>query len=284
MRVRQQCGAALMLVLWLMVLMTALVGSFALSARIESLLGRGLARSVAAAEVARAGVEAAVWHLRATDPAQRWLADGRAYVWAFGDAEVTLRMVDVAGKLDLNAADAPLLAALIREAGGSTGRAEALAAALVDWRDADDFTQPQGAERAQYAAAGLPYAPKNAPFETVSELQLVLGMDAQLYARLRPHITVHSGLPLPDPRLATPAVLAALGMDVQTALSLREHTLWPEDVVWSAGGSGTVAIEARARLTDGRESRLRALVRTAAVDGTGRAYTVLEWNEGAVLQ
>jgi len=284
MSARQQRGAALMLVLWLMVLMTALVGSFALSARIEAMLGRGLARSVAAAEVARAGVEVALWHLRATDPAQRWLADGRAYVWEFGTAKVTLRMVDVAGKLDLNAADAPLLAALIRAVGASAERAEALAAALVDWRDADDFTQPQGAERAQYAAAGLPYAPKNAPFESVSELPLVLGMDAELYARLRPHVTVHSGLPLPDPRLATPAVLAALGMDVRTALSLRERTPQADDLVLAAGGSGTVAIEALARLADGREGRLHALVRTAAVDGTGRAYTVLEWNEGAVLQ
>jgi len=278
-----QHGAALLLVLWLLVLLTALVGSFALSARIEAMLGRGLARDVVAAAAARAGVDVAIWHLHAADPAQRWVADGRAYEWEFGTATVTLRVLDETGKVDVNAADAPLLAALIRAIGVPAARADALAAAIVDWRDADDLSLPQGAERAQYIAAGLPYAPRNAPFETLAELQLVLGMEAGVYARLRPNVTIHTGLPLPNPRLATADVLTALGVDVHTALSSRERPLRLDAQAVLAGGSGTVAIEALARLGDGRQSRLHAVVRTAAGAG-GAAYMVLEWNEGALLQ
>jgi len=280
MRTGGQRGAALLLVLWLLVLMTALIGSFALSARVESMQGRGLARSVVAAEAARAGLEMAVSRLQDPDPAQRWAADGRAYAWTFAAAEVTLRIVDEAGKFDLNATDVPLLAALIRQAGASAGEADALAAAIADWRDADDLTRPQGAELAQYLAAGLPYGPRNGLFESVSELQLVLGMDPELYARLRPDVTVHTGLPLPIPQLATPGALAALGLDAGAGVSLRERSDPP---MLPGTGSGTYSIEAVARLADGREGRLRALVRMGPVQA-GRAYTTLEWKEGALLQ
>jgi len=275
---RRQQGAALMLVVWLLVLLTALVGSFALSARVEVLLGRGLARRVVALEAARAGVEMAVLRLHHPDPAQRWRADGRTYAWTFGEAEISIQMVDEAGKVDLNTADAALLALLMRELRVPAARAQALAAAIVDWRDEDDLITPEGAERAQYLAAGLAYGPRNAEFETLAELQLVLGMDDAVYARLRPHLTLDSDRPLPDPHLAQPAVLAALGVDVRAALSLRERPLRLDEQIPWAGGRRTVAIAALARLADGREHRLYVLLRTGTA---GAAYTVLEWSEGA---
>jgi len=273
----RQRGAALLLVLWLLVLMTALIGSFALSARVESMQGRGLARSVVAAEAARAGLEIAVSRLQDPDPAQRWVADGRTYSWTFGAAEVTIRIVDEAGKFDLNATDVALLAALIRQTGASAAAADALAAAIADWRDADELVRPQGAEHTHYRAAGLAYGPRNAPFESVAEVQGVLGMDAELYARLRPQLTLYSGRVLPDPRFAPPPVLAALGMDVSTALSLRERD---NEIGMPASGSGVVAIAATAHLADGRESRVYAVVRAGAAGPGGKAYRVLEWHEG----
>ena len=50
-------GAALVLVLWLIALMTALVGAFALSARVEHLQQRVLDDDARGQERARAGVE-----------------------------------------------------------------------------------------------------------------------------------------------------------------------------------------------------------------------------------
>ena len=47
-------GAALLLVLWLVAMLTALVGSFALAARTEHLQGQVLARGVEAQALARA--------------------------------------------------------------------------------------------------------------------------------------------------------------------------------------------------------------------------------------
>jgi len=56
----QACrGAALLLVLWLLVLLTGLVSVFALTARTEGLQGRFLGRSTAARYAAEAGIELA---------------------------------------------------------------------------------------------------------------------------------------------------------------------------------------------------------------------------------
>lgn len=59
-------------------------------------------------------------------------------------------------------------------------QAEALLAALVDWLDTDDTSLPAGAEDAYYAAAQLPYRPKNNSVDTLSELLLIKGFSREL--------------------------------------------------------------------------------------------------------
>jgi general secretion pathway protein K len=84
----------------------------------------------------------------------------------------------------------------------------ALAAAIVDFRDEDDISSVNGAESAAYHAAGLAHGPKNAPFETVTELDQVLGMDLALLDRLRAVTTVYSRQPGVDPAVAPREILA----------------------------------------------------------------------------
>jgi general secretion pathway protein K len=84
-----------------------------------------------------------------------------------------------------------LLEWLLRGLDVSPEKAVALAAAIVDFRDEDDVPGVNGAESAAYRAAGLAQGPKNAPFETVTELDQVLGMDLALLNRLRVVATVH---------------------------------------------------------------------------------------------
>ena len=47
---RRQRGAALLLVMWLILLLSGLVAGYAVAARIESMQGNGLARGMAARE------------------------------------------------------------------------------------------------------------------------------------------------------------------------------------------------------------------------------------------
>lgn len=275
-------GAALVLVLWLVAMLAALVGAFALSARIEHMQGRVLHRGVSGAEAARAGLEYAVARLADRNPETHWLPDGRDYAWQFGEADLQIRVVDESGKVDLNSAGAALLEGLLAAAGAEQEQAAAIAAAILDWRDPDDLGQPAyPAEGPQYAAAGLPYGPKDAPFESVAELQLVLGMESALYDAIAEDLTVHSGMASPDARFAGERVLLAMGLDPEPVLEQREQQQeMMSDPGLVAGGSGTYSIDSRARLADGRQAVLRAVVRIGGGGLPGAAYVPLRWHEG----
>lgn len=287
-----QRGVALLLVLWLIVLLTALVGGFALTARIEHMQGRVLVRGLVAESAARAGIEYALTRVAQTDPRRQWRADGRPYTWRYAGAEIEVSLVDENGKVDLNQADAALLAALLRAVGAEPRQAEQLVGAIIDWRDPDPLTQPAGGgEDGDYASAGLPYGAKDAEFESVAELEQVLGFTPALYALVEPHVTVYTGRPRPEPTFASALVLDALGMNGQELVAQRQR---PESDAGSAlpglpgagestiaSSSGTYSIDSRARLADGREAVLRVVVRAGGSSMPGMAYIPLRWDQGA---
>lgn len=282
-------GAALVLVLWLVVLLTALVGAFALTARVEAMGATVQDDGALAAEHARAGLEYALSRLRGTPARPAWVADGRLYPWTFDGSQVELRLVAESGKVDLNLADRALLAALARAEGAAPAQADRVAGAIVDWRDADDLGQAGAAGEARdYAAAGLPYGPANAPFQSVAEVQRVLGMDAALYARLREDVTVFAGRSRPDPAFAPEAVLAALGVDAQAVLARRREAAMPGSGAPAGAAfdpSGPpLSIRSRARTARGGVAELRAVVRPGGSPAGGAAYTVLRWEEGMAAE
>lgn len=280
-------GAALLLVLWLLLLLAGLIGGFALTARVESMQGQVLVRGVAANAIARAGLEYALTRVDDADPRRRWTPDGRPQPWSYRGAHLTVTLTDENGKIDLNQSDLTLLTELFRAVGEPGERAARLAAAVLDWRDPDLLTQPAGgAEDPEYAAAGLPYGTKDGEMESVAELEQVLGVTPALYAKVEPYITVHSGRTAPDPAFAPALVLDAMGQDGKAMVAARTAPFAGNPDPTGAGqfvasGSGTYSIESRARLPDGRESLLRAVVRVGGNAVPGMAYTVLRWEEGA---
>jgi general secretion pathway protein K len=271
---RSQRGAALLLVMWLILLLAGLVAGYAAAARIESMQGNGLARTTAAAEAARAGVEVAAARLLDPDPARRWASDGRDYRFTFDGAQLDVGVRDEAGKIDLNAAGHELLLAFFVALGETREAATRLAGAIIDWRDADSLTQPAGgAEDPAYADAGLGWGAKDAPFETVAELEQVLGMRPALFASAAPYLTVYTGQATPDTRAADGIVLQAMGAD-------RQRPLDPDAV--PLGGSGTYSIDSRARLADGRRAHVSVILRLGGNGLPGSAYTPLRWQDGAM--
>ena len=281
-------GAALLLVLWLIVLLSALVGAFALTAKTEALQGRVLYHGIVAEQAARAGLDYAVTRIEQVDPRLQWLPDGRDYRWRFADAGITVKIVDESGKVDLNQADAVLLGALFEAAGTERDLAAQVAGAILDWRDPDPLTQPAGgAEDPDYASAGRVYGAKDASFESVAEVEQVLGMTPGLYARVAPYLTVYSGRAQPDTTFAPGMVLQAMGLDAGPLLAQRaawdpsSGTPPPAGQAYVGSNSGTYSIESRARLRNGREAVLRAVIRAGGNGIPGAAYTPLRWEEGA---
>jgi len=284
-----QRGAALLLVMWIIALLAALVGAFALIARTEHLQGRVLVRGLVAENAARAGIEYAMTRVAAAEPRRQWLPDGRTHRWRYGDALVEVKIVDENGKIDLNQADVALLTEFIRGFEPDQQKAAQLAAAILDWRDPDSLTQPAGGgEDADYASAGLPYGAKDGEFESVAELEQVIGFTPDLYAKMAPHLTVFSGRVRPDPAFASAQVLDAMGMDGAEVVARRQQwdpasgqppPVTPDGGSLVGGSSGTYSIESRAQLADRREAVLRAVVR-AGGSTPGTAYTPLRWQAG----
>ena len=108
------------------------------------------------------------------------VAVGEAAFWFIGrsDEQTALDepwfgLVDECSKLNLNTATAAMLEQLPR-------MTPELAAAIIDWRDANTTVSDGGAEDETYQRLDPPYRCKNAPFESVDELRLVYGMDHEI--------------------------------------------------------------------------------------------------------
>jgi type II secretory pathway component PulK len=105
---------------------------------------------------------------------------GDASVWFIGrnDRQTVadqpvFGLVDEASKLNVNTATLEMLEALPR-------MTPELAAAIIDWRDSDDNPTQGGAESETYARRTPPYRCKNANFESIDELRLVMGADLEI--------------------------------------------------------------------------------------------------------
>lgn len=272
-----QRGLALVMVLWVVMLLSIMAGSFVYTTRTETtLISHAVDRARALAAV-EAGMIYATYRQLKPIPEQPWPADGRVRNWQFGDAEIAITLRDASGKIDLNHADRALFKGLLTNVGGlDDGDAEALLDKIEDFRDPDDLRRPQGAERADYQAAGRP-GPKNAPFESVDELQQVLDMNAQLYEGIADALTVHSYQAGINPEAAPAKVLYALpGIDSATVDDYLEQRRlsrerdeppppFPEAGAFQVGPSGVYHVAARV-LTEGG-----ALVQAEAVlAGHGR--------------
>jgi general secretion pathway protein K len=284
-------GAALLLVLWMLLLMAGLVAVFALGTRTEALQGSALRQQVAARLAAEAGIELASLRLVESDPAARWVPDGRPHRFEFDGYQVEVRVQDEAAKMDLNAADAGQLAALMGWLGVEPARAERLAGVIQDWRDADSLLAASGgAEDRDYAAAGLEYGAKDQPFTTLGELQQLLGMDLATYRLLAPHVTIYTAMPSPDPSLAQLPVLQAMGLSpAQAADLLARRQAWrpglplpllPDGSTLAVNGSGTYSVASRATRPDGTLVEVHATLRIGAGSGLGQLYAPLAWRTG----
>jgi general secretion pathway protein K len=290
----RQHGVALILVIWVIALMGVLLGSFALIARTENFESRHLFDGTTARYAAQAGIERAVYELRNPDLAQRWVGDGRPYDFDFDGARVQVELTDESGLIDINTADETLLQGLLTSVGVAPDQAAALSAAIQDWRDPDDLALPNGAEFNEYKAAGLAYAPRNAPFQTVGEVQQVLGMNYDLFEKIEQAITIYGGGAQPNPAYAPiEALLALPGMTpdlAQQLIAARQQTLpgqpgasgltLPDGTpVVANGGGNTYTIRSRATLANGASTTLDASIRLGGIGAAGQPYTVLRWDQ-----
>lgn len=172
-------GLALVIVLWIVILMTALVAIVSQTSRLDMKMATAAADEVRCRWACRAGTETAIGllneDLRATD----CLLD----LWCDNDEDYnnvplercvySVYVADEAGKLNVNTVTREQLMAL-------PYMETQIADAILDWRDSDENPRSDGAESGYYQNLPFPYTIRNGPIKTVRELLQVRGMTKDL--------------------------------------------------------------------------------------------------------
>jgi general secretion pathway protein K len=188
----KQRGVALILVLWVLSILMLMAGSFSLTMRRESAGVMAIKANAEANAQAQAALTLAQAMLLHEDETKRWRIDGSIYEVETENAKTRIQIQSETGKIDINSIPAIALHQVLASAPIETQDQLKLENAILDWRDEDENTRPFGAEKAEYHAAKLHYAPRNKPFRSLEELQMVQGMTADVFEWMKSRFTVYA--------------------------------------------------------------------------------------------
>jgi general secretion pathway protein K len=149
----------------------------------------------------------------------------------------------------------------------------------------------QNKEVEDYKQAGYAYAPRQAPFQNVLELPLVLGIPPYIVERVLPLVTVYSGSAQIDIRVASPEVLSALPKvtpdELQRVLAQRAHDPQNgENLLQLLGSARTAAnassnpaarVQLQIRLDNGRVARAEIVI--LVLERGSEPLRVLSWRD-----
>ncbi len=286
-------GVALILVLWISLALTLIASAMAAGLQRELRATGDLLDAAQLRQAARAGISRAAARMlnMESHEFEHFALLGAAGYWhrfQFGDHEVRYRVTSELGRLDLNQADRELILGLLVAIGVEGQQADSLTDNILDWRDPSPETRLRGTPPAAYPALGIPEGRRDGPFESVEELQLVAGITAEIYRKLLPFVTTHTGARRPAPQHAAVPVLAAHpGMVLESA---REWARDREDIALAGGGTlpafpgsvrggarGVWAIEAVS--DNGARSRSHIETVISTQPGEHLPISYLEWRE-----
>lgn len=315
---RRREGFALVTVIWGLSLIAVLIVSFMSGARLRLQAAYNMAGAAKAELIARAAIDNEMLSLieaqgagpRSAQQAQaqsfaaraagvgltqRTIHKGEPRFCEMAGAAVAIAVEDEAGKVDLNGAPPELLKAVFIGFGLARDEADRLAKAIVVFRSAS------GERNRDSAPDGGP-GPKQAPFQTIYELDQVPGLQGPLLRDLLPIVTIYSRRPGVDAEAAPPALFAALaGFAAEDVASLRARPFpnaldradprFPRAFKQN-GDSGTLLIHTEALLQSGQISVLEAVVTLgggAASSGSaasivGGPFAILELRKSSPLR
>ncbi|MDD5577917.1 MAG: type II secretion system protein GspK [Methylobacter sp.] len=288
-----QKGLALVLVLWILSLLTIMAGSFALSMRREASIITGMGNNAQAKSIAESGLAIAEMMLLNPDLNKRWRTDGSIYEMDYASSKVRVRLLSESGKIDINIADQALLQSLMAHAPvDDDAQKNKIVSAILDWRDADDLVHIDGSEKKEYQQAGLTYEPRNKPFQSIEELQMVLGIDENIFLWIEELVTVYSGQPV-NTQHASKKVLQVLpGAQpevVDSFITARRESainglpapVFPLSSAQSgaAGQNDVVSVQSEALLEDESKAMISAVIKKSENPQSG-PFQILKWQSG----
>lgn len=201
---RSDSGIALIMVLIVIVVLGLMAGIFASAMKVETTLARNASFDSELEWMGRSGIELARYILGqgATGPSaqydslnQKWaggLGDTNSAVseipmenFALGNGTISLKIVDLDRKFNINVADEVILRQALTLIGVDAAASSSIIDSILDWRDIDPNTHLSGTESDDYRSSpnpGFPpYIAKDGPVDDLSELLMVRGVTPNMY-------------------------------------------------------------------------------------------------------
>jgi general secretion pathway protein K len=196
-RSRRRTGSALIVAVWVIALLSLMIGSFAFEMKLESRIAGYYRQRLKAEQIAQSGIDKARFLLdlsgqidpkNANDPhlGKSWYDQAKrlkeglnvvSIVDSLGEGELSLTIVPEPSLINVN--ELKTLAdweGVFDQGGIPEDEWPELFDAFSDWIDPDDVSLPDGAESDDYyLKLDKPYRAKNAPLDTVDELLLIKG-------------------------------------------------------------------------------------------------------------
>ena len=194
-------GIALLMVLWVLMLLTVIVGEFCFAMKTRVNITRNFKESTEAYYIAVAGLNKAIEQIllqqmtprkavsvketdeEAADPesAADWRINTDMPPGAFGNGEYEIRIDNESGKINLNLADRDLLRLMLAGFDIDDDQKDVIADSILDWRDSDRNHLINGAEDDYYQSLPEPYECKDGDFDAKEELLRVRGVTPEIY-------------------------------------------------------------------------------------------------------
>lgn len=212
--------------------------------------------------------------------------DGTALTCRSGASAATISFINTDGLININLAPQVLMERAFGGVGLGEAQATRLAKDIIDFRSGGDLSIDGGSKLGIYQQAGLRHGPKDAPFQSVGELEQVVGMTPALLEQLRPLLTVYSRFGVVNPSVVSMPVALALsgGSASQSLETLQSRLILPDEFTYiqrsrSLTSTNSNTFVVRVAVDGGGNTRF---TREAVVELTGARFdgaAIKEWTE-----
>ena len=204
-RHQHQHGVALVVVLWVVVILSLLIGGFAFSMYVETQVASYARKELKAAALARSGVELARLQLLAHGKSagesqyesldQKWASNDSVYRdHELGDGHINITVTDEERRISVNQITEARLRRLMRLLDMDMLAADTVTDSILDWITPGDLHRINGAKKDFYNRLPIPHGCKNAPLDRIEELLMIHGVTPELYNGT-PATTKHAARP-----------------------------------------------------------------------------------------
>jgi general secretion pathway protein K len=245
---KNEAGIALFLVLWVLTLLTVIVGEFCHSMRIEVNITRNFKEMTQSYYIAVAGLNQAISELITNRDKQftatpqndelndeiRWRINAEIPAISFGTGQFKVRIDNESGKVNLNRADKGLLKMMLSRFDLEDTDKDIIVDSILDWRDKNNFHRINGAENDYYLSLPDPYQCKNGDFDSVEELLLVRGVTLEnFYGGFKDMLTIYQDKAVEKKQNAKKKSQSKININASPLQLLLSLPLMTDDLVQS---------------------------------------------------